>query len=922
MSMKRVTTILAILLLIPIAFGVRAEKKELNHDVYDSWQRVAGTDVSNDGRYVVSIVSEQEGDSYLMVTDLKKNRELTIERGRSGRLTHDSKYLLVRVKPSYAESREAKIAKTKPEKMPKDSLFVVRLADFNTVKIANVARFDSAKEGSDFFVYTLDDSLATKGGQAKASQMLIYNLKNGAQDTVKNVTSSAFNESGTKLLVNIAKEAKDSLSSNQVVLYTLPSLEKKVLSEGRTIYSTLSISKSGDNVAFLATTDSLKQEIKSYTLMHYSATEKADSARVIFSNNTKGVPEGWGLSQHSELKFSDSESRLIFGTAPIPQPKDTLTPAFEKASLDIWHWSAPEIPTEEKSNLARKRKETFAAIYDLKSGEYRQLGSKQIPSVTFSKDSDSDYAIGIANERYQLASHWDYMARLTVDVWLFDLKNNNKKMIKEGHTSYLRTSPSLTYLAWYEPYERAYYAYEIATGKEYCISEGAEVNFWNEERDTPAIPGPYGFGQWIEGEESMLAYDAYDVWKLDLRGVNKPVNYTKGVGRENNVVLRPIKLDRDEDYLPSELLLSAFDKISKDAGYYLVTEKRVEKLVMAPYKFSMPKKAKDKELYVYSKSNFVTTPDVYATADRFKKERQLTHINPQMADYLWGTAELVKWEAFDGTEVEGILYKPENFDPNKKYPMMVYFYERMSDEIHQYYPPAPSRSIINIPFYASRGYIVFVPDIHYVDGHPGESSYNCIVSGVEELMKEPWVDSDNIGMQGQSWGGYQTAYLVTRTNIFKAAGSGAPVSNMFSAYGGIRWESGISRQYQYEQGQSRIGSTMWESPELYVENSPIFFLPKVETPLLIMHNDNDGAVPWYQGIELFMGMRRLGKPAWLLQYNNEAHNLRERRNTMDLVVRWQQFFDHYLKGEPMPKWMKEGVPTIDKGEEYGLELEW
>ena len=292
-----------------------------------------------------------------------------------------------------------------------------------------------------------------------------------------------------------------------------------------------------------------------------------------------------------------------------------------------------------------------------------------------------------------------------------------------------------------------------------------------------------------------------------------------------------------------------------------------------------------------------------------------------MREYNWGTAELMSWTTFDGKPTQGIVYKPEDFDPNKKYPVMIYFYEKHSDELYQYFPPAPSRSIINIPFYCSRGYIVFTPDIQYTTGHPGESAYNSIVSGAEELAKNTWVDKANMAIQGQSWGGYQTAYLITRTNMFKAAGAGAPVSNMFSAYGGIRWGSGMSRQFQYEQTQSRIGATMWEAPELYKENSPIFFADKVQTPLLIMHNDNDDAVPWYQGIEYFMALRRLGKPVWMLQYNNEAHNLKERKNSKDLSIRLQQFFDHYLKGDPMPVWMKTGVPATEKGRTYGFDLE-
>jgi dipeptidyl aminopeptidase/acylaminoacyl peptidase len=273
---------------------------------------------------------------------------------------------------------------------------------------------------------------------------------------------------------------------------------------------------------------------------------------------------------------------------------------------------------------------------------------------------------------------------------------------------------------------------------------------------------------------------------------------------------------------------------------------------------------------------------------------------------------------FDGKMSEGLLFKPENFDPKKKYPVIFYFYERDADELFTYRSPAPSASTINIPWFVSNGYIVFDPDIHYKNGEPGQSAYNSVVSAARYLSKMPWVDSTKMAIQGQSWGGYQVAYLVTRTKMFAAAGSGAPVSNMTSAYGGIRWGSGVTRQFQYEKSQSRIGKNLWEGRELYIKNSPLFFTDKITTPLLIMHNDKDGAVPWWQSIEWFTALRRLGKTAWLLQYNDEDHNLVERRNRKDLSVRMGQFFDHYLKGSPMPVWMKEGVPATEKGIEWGL----
>jgi dipeptidyl aminopeptidase/acylaminoacyl peptidase len=306
---------------------------------------------------------------------------------------------------------------------------------------------------------------------------------------------------------------------------------------------------------------------------------------------------------------------------------------------------------------------------------------------------------------------------------------------------------------------------------------------------------------------------------------------------------------------------------------------------------------------------------------QFKDEKVLSNTNPQQSQYNWATTELVKWKAYDGTPLEGILYKPADFDASKKYPLIAYFYELNSENLHNHLAPKSSPSVINPTEYASAGYLILIPDIRYQAGHPAKSAYSCIVSGTDYIVKNYPVDSTRLGLQGQSWGGYQTAQLITMTNKYAAAMAGAPVGNMFSAYGGIRWGSGLNRQFQYESAQSRIGKTIWEAPELYIENSPLFHLPKVKTPLLMMHNDKDGAVPWYQGIELYNGMRRLGKPCWLLNYNEDDHNLRKDPYKMDLSIRMRQFFDHYLQGKPMPVWMNSGIPAVEKGEKLGYETE-
>ena len=329
--------------------------------------------------------------------------------------------------------------------------------------------------------------------------------------------------------------------------------------------------------------------------------------------------------------------------------------------------------------------------------------------------------------------------------------------------------------------------------------------------------------------------------------------------------------------------------------------------------------AQDSDQIIFTKQNFTTFPDLLST-EKFKKIAVISNANPQQKNYNWGTAELVSWTSLDGIPLEGLLIKPENFDPQKKYPLLVNFYEKSSDGLNRHSIPAPGRSTINYSFYASRGYVIFLPNIHYIEGYPGQSAYNSVIPGVTSLIEKGFIDKDHIGVQGHSWGGYQIAYLVTKTYIFKCAEAGAPVPNMISAYGGIRWWTGLSRMFQYEQTQSRIGGTLWEYPLRYIENSPIFFVDKINTPLLIMHNDADGHVPWYQGIEFFVALRRLNKPAWMLNYQGEPHWPLKLQNQIDFNIRMSQYFDYYLKEAAMPKWMQTGVSALELGIHQNLEL--
>ena len=445
------------------------------------------------------------------------------------------------------------------------------------------------------------------------------------------------------------------------------------------------------------------------------------------------------------------------------------------------------------------------------------------------------------------------------------------------------------------------------------------------ENDVPDFPTAAGTTGWTANDRHFLINDVYDIWQVDPNAAEEPKNITNGWAKKNKTEFSYIKFDREKRFIDEDetIVLLSLDKTTKYSGFYNKKVNEVADPVLitnGPYTYSAaPLKAKNAAAYIFRRGN-INESELFAGND-LRDMNKLTDIASQQKSYNWLTAELVKWKMFDGKMSEGILYKPQNFDPKKKYPVIFYFYERDADNLFNYMAPAPSASVINIPYFVSNEYLVFDPNIYYKTGAPGESAFNSVISAAKYLSKMPWVDSTRMAIQGQSWGGYQVAYLVTRTNIFRAAGAGAPVSNMTSAYGGIRWGSGLNRQFQYEKQQSRIGATLWERPDLYIKNSPLFNADKVTTPLLIMHNDADGAVPWYQGIEYFTALKRLGKKVWLLEYNGEDHNLVERKNRKDLSVRLGQFFDYYLKDAKPANWIKNGLPAVDKGSDWGLKVE-
>lgn len=914
-------TLLAAILFVLTGFTTFAQdsvsyngtKKVLDHSVYNDWKRIDNIKISNDGTFTSFEINKQKGDGILYLKNLETDGELRIPRGYENTFSYESRFAVFKIKVPEDSLRKLKLAKKKKENFPKDSLGIVLLNDIKkpVLKFPGLISYKLPEENGEYAAFLTLPENAKKDTVSKSDidvyELNVLNPVTVVKRTFSNVYEYNFSNNGSTLVY--LSLIKGKIDTSKVFVLKKDSDKPELLFSKKGYCKDVSVDNSGNQLAFIHTSDTAK--VKRYGL-YYGDTK---SVKQIADMNSMFLSTDWEISPYTDITFSADGSKLYFHTAPKvqPEPKDTLLED-EKYKVDVWNWQDPYLQSQQLNLLDKTRKRRFLAVYDVNLNTFYQLEDMKYESIRSTKNGNTEYFLGIDENPYKRASSWIQPDQ--ADLYSINYKTGSRTLVAEAVQYNYNLSPTGKFIVWFENSDSSFYLYNNQTGAKNRLTENSSVKFYDELNDVPNIPNPYGIAAWTTNDEYVLVYDRFDIHKFGTDGSSAPVRLTSG--RESNTVYRiqNINYDSVNIGLDEKLLVKGINETSWQESFIsgTINNGLTENVITLDNKFVSLTKAKKSDRVVFQKSSYTEFPDVWKSDLAFRNIKKLSDANPQQKDYLWGTVEQVYWNDTAGVKQRGLLLKPENFDPAKKYPMIAYFYEKSSDRFHTHYIPNPSRSVINFPLYNSNGYIIFIPDISYKVGYPGKSAYNAIVSGAKYLADTySFIDRDNIGIQGQSWGGYQVAYLVTQTDFFKAAMSGAPVSNMTSAYGGIRWESGINRIFQYEKEQSRIGGTLWEKFDLFIENSPLFFADKVKTPLLIMANDGDGAVPWQQGIEFFVSLRRLDKTAYLLNYNGDEHNLMKWPNRVDLSVRMKQFFDHYLKGEPMPEWMKEGVPALKKG---------
>ena len=877
------------------AFAQNASKS-LTVDDLVTWQRITDREISDNGKWVACKMEPWEGDATVYLYAAQGQETATFSPADKFAFSASSGYLVVTQTPGKSTVDSLKVLKTKEDKMPMNTLVIYSVAgkketidSLKTFKLADEAdwiAYQRGRKDSTLYVRSLDGSktfqfpTVTDFQFAKKSGMLYY-------------TSAAEGEAGIFTL-NPEKGS--------------PALIK----EGKGVFKQTTFDEKGERLAFLYCAD----KDSSYKALSLWLSEHNAPAKEIATRGNKAFPAEWVINENGMLQFSKSASRLFFGTSPEPRQKDTTQLAENRPNVQVWSWDEPVQYTVQNYNKEKDLKKSYQAVYNLGNGSIFQLANEELPNIQLGNEGDAALALLSTSRPYSLSSMWE--ARTRSDYYTVSLDNGERKQIAQADYGRFRLSPQGKYAYWYGETDSCWYTIALAEGKRYRLTTPESFPAWDEENDVPNHPYAHGAAGWTANDQNLLIYDRYDIWKFDPTAATSPINLTVN-GRKEKLSYRLEQLDKEARFidLGKPQLLKGFNETTKGYGFYnarLSAPAAPKTLLAGNYMLRSINKAKNTDDVIYTMETFQQYPDIHYSTLAFKKSVQLTHGDKQQEGF---TAELVSWISLDGRPLEGVVYKPANFDPNKKYPMMVNFYERNSETLYNYRMPEPHRSTIDYHLYNSNEYVIFNPDIRYVDGYPGESCYNCLMPGITMMIAKGYINEKGIGAQGHSWGGYQVAYLATRTNLFSAIESGAPVVNMFSAYGGIRWGSGMARSFQYEHTQSRLGATPWSSPLRYLENSPLFTMDKVQTPILIMHNDADGHVPWYQGIEYFVAMKRLGKPCWLLNYTGEPHWPMHMANRIDFQRRMFQFFNHYLKNQKMPKWMSEGVPAVEQPFELG-----
>ncbi|GAB5409157.1 MAG: prolyl oligopeptidase family serine peptidase [Balneolaceae bacterium] len=871
--------------------------------------------ISSNGNWISYGVWPDRGDGKVVVQHISNGTEYEIELGSNPVISFDESWVVAYKSVSLVDQLKAKKDK------PKRGLALLNLSNGATQEFDSVSTYQLSNDGK---------WLAIKNYQSKE----IEDLKHKNKKLGTAVTLWDLDKNESLSLDFVSEMSFDSLSNyfsysvidtsgegNGLYVYDLEVVEKGIISTSENgFYSNLIWDPKRPRIAFTkAALDSSYKE--GDASLHLWDEKKGNLQTLVKPEDTS---EDWALRSKNRLTFTHDGKRLFFGLMHQDmvnldnKSKDEedeeidiydVESIVEDRGMDLWHGEDPRIKTHEIVTFNSRKARTYTAVYHLDKKRWVQLADLEMPFIRVTHNKDR--VMGSSDEPYlRDITHEGFFQ----DWYVVDLQKGTRVKVNERTSNGASVlSPDSKSVVYY--HNKDWHAFDVKSGKTTNLTENLGVPFYNEDHDYPSqVPG-YGTAGWVESGKWVLINDKYDVWQVPL-GKGDAFRITNGDGREVNRIFRIRTLGNGNNFGKNEeLLLTSYHDLKKNFGFYSaqIGKSGIQQLLEEDKKFTFVAKAEDSGQILYKREAYDEFPNLWVTDNwKFNSMNQVSELHMDLKEkWNWGKAELIDWLSLDGTSIQGVVIKPDNYDPNKRYPIMTYYYRFFTNRLHDFNEPKTNHRPV-FAQYTSDDYVVFLPDIRFEIGRPGFAATKSLVPGIQKLIEMGIADEDKLGLHGHSWSGYQTAFIVTQTDIFDAAVSGAPVSNMTSAYSGIRWASGLARQFQYEKTQSRIGESLIGAPEKYIENSPVFFADKITTPMLIQHGDADGAVPWYQSIEMYLAMRRYNKDVVFLQYHDEPHHLQKFPNKLDYAIRMKEYFDYYLKGIGEPEWILNGEVYIGK----------
>lgn len=867
-----------IILFLIAGLGAQAQKPVIDTGDFKQWSYHCRPSLSNDGKFVALAYSWPDGSRQLEIKSTDLRSSINVLHGNNPAFTENSKWIIC--------------------KKENDTLMALQLPRGRTIQFEGVENYRVVANHPDLIVYKHKE---------QPNSVIARNLESGRERVYAHACQFYIEPGGRYMLLKVGRP--DNEKEQSLVWVNLVNGDTTTIwqSEHAGGASPGNVFFAGSAPVLAFFTQPAGPVNTGTTLWMYRYGNK--KAEIIL--NAKDVRLG-AIDKHASLQsnycmFNGDGSRVFLMLSDTTDQYNSR----KEGEPVIWKSSDPVIPGQTSDLIPVGQ---WIVALNFESGAIAKISGRHEVPYYPGRNGKMDKVLVWRCVGDPKESNWNPEA--TSSYFVVNCQTGARRQILRDAAMGMNAasiSPGGSWVVYYDPGKKRYCLHDVRNDTTYALPReitDSRTSLWD-------IPDPSfnmgGACEWIAEDSLLLLRDGYDVWKVNVQQPGKAVNLTMGHGKRNKIVYQVINPGQHLLYRNNQLLLSAFDQKNKYNGYAVVSLTKPappRKLSMGPYNYTGNTmapvfpfnqiKAKNTELYVVRRMSATEAPNFYLTAD-FMHFKPVTNFAPHLS-YNWLQAELISWKTFDGTITQGILYKPENFDSTQKYPVIVHFYEQMSDLIHTYLVPYPMEADLNIPWFVSRGYLVFVPDIHYKIGQPGESAYNCVLSGIQQIAGMPFVDTSRIAVQGHSFGGYQVNYLITRTNLFAAAMNAAGSANFVSGYN-LTSHSGSSRTWVYERSQSRMGTTLWERPDLYLDNSPLMHAHKVTTPLLVMHCKKDDKVPWAEALQWFMALRRLGKKVWLLEYINGGHAVHG-REALDLTIRTTQFFDHYLKGAAMPDWMK------------------